>query len=210
MSTYGDRWRGIFEAAASAFVEVVDQIPPDRYGDAALGTWSLRDLVGHTSRALLTVEMYLARQPAAVSLDSPVAYLVASSASGTSAAGSEAIAQRGRDAGIALGPDPAASVRAIAHRLTALVDRTADDAPLATPFGGISLASYLPTRALELTVHTLDILGVLGTPAPDVLGEPTAACLHLVAEVVGATPAAADVLLALVGRRELPRDLHVV
>ena len=31
-----------------------------RYDEAALGVWSVRDLIGHTSRALLTVESYLA------------------------------------------------------------------------------------------------------------------------------------------------------
>lgn len=210
MSLGSDRWRGIFESVTDTFVQTVQSIAPGRFDGPGLGEWTLRDLVGHTSRALLTVEMYLARAPETITLDGPVAYLAAAGATSVSEAGRRAIAERGRDAGAALGPDPAASVLLIAERVTALVDRTADDALCATPVGGITLAAYLPTRALELTVHTLDIGAALGTALPEQLAEPIAACLHLVAAAIGETPIAADVLLALLGRRELPPELHVI
>jgi len=207
----GDRWRGIFESAAAAFAETVAGVGSDRLDGPALGTWSVRDLVGHTSRALLTIEMYLARDPEPITLDGPVAYLAAAASTATAnPSASTAIAQRGHDAGIALGADPASSVREIADRVATLVDRTADDAPCTTPFGSMALAAYLPTRALELTVHTLDLAAASGAEVPDGLREPIAACLELVASAIGETDLAAVVLLALTGRGDLPSGLHVV
>lgn len=205
-----DSWRAMFESATEGLVELVDDVEASQWSGPGLGMWDLRDLVGHTSRALLTIEMYLARDSGTVTLDSPIAYFLAASATSGSKDGNEAIAQRGRDAGAALGPEPAAGVRTIAERVVALVDRTADDAPCTTPVGGILLAAYLPTRTYELTVHSLDIASALGVSPPEQLDEPVRACLDLVATTIGATPRAAEVLLALTGRRELPRDLRVI
>ncbi|MCU1495544.1 MAG: hypothetical protein JWO62_3308 [Acidimicrobiaceae bacterium] len=205
-----DQWRAIFESASESFVDLVEHIEPAQWDASGLGVWTLRDLVGHTSRALLTIEMCLARDAGGITLDSPVAYFVAARAASASSAGGEAIAQRGRDAGTALGPDPASAVRQIADRVTSLVDRTADDAPCSTPVGGITLAAYLPTRAYELTVHSLDIAAAIGAPTPEKLGEPITACLELLAAAIGETPLAPDVLLALAGRRGLPDQLHVI
>ncbi len=204
------RWRSVFERAAESFVEITEAVPEDRWDSPGLGVWSLRDLAGHTSRALTTIETYLAREPEQTTLDGPLAYLAAVAATSATAEGAAAIAARGREAGEALGPDVAESVRQIADRVVALVDRTADDAPVTTTAGGIVLGDYLPTRALELTVHTLDIAAALGTDPPDRLREPVAACLGLVAEAIGETPQAAGVLLALLGRRALPADLRVI
>ncbi len=63
----------------------------------------VRDLVGHPSRSLLTVESYLSEQVPAVELSSPVDYFTAVHASLGKPA---AVAQRGRDAGAALGARP--------------------------------------------------------------------------------------------------------
>jgi uncharacterized protein (TIGR03083 family) len=210
VSTYGDRWRAIFETATEAFVRVVDGIDPARLDGPGLDEWTLRDLVGHTSRALLTVELYLARESEMATLDGPVAYLAVAARASATEEGRAAITSRGRDAGVALAADVAGSVAGLARRVLELVDRTSDDAPCATPAGSIALADYLPTRALELTVHTLDISRALGQPAPDDLTEPVAACLDLVAAAIGATREAGAVLLALTGRGPLPSTLHVV
>ncbi len=210
VDTSNDRWRSVFERAAESFVEMTETVPRERWDSPGLGVWSLRDLAGHTSRALTTIETYLAREPEQTTLDGPLAYLAAAAAAGATAEGAGAIAARGREAGAALGPDVAASAREIADRVVALVDRTADDAPVATAAGGIVLADYLPTRVLELTVHTLDMSAALGTKPPDRLREPIAACLGLVAEAIGETSQAGDVLLALLGRRSLPANLHLI
>ena len=50
-----------FAAAARAVRDTVARIPQDAWGGPGLGEWTLRDLVGHTSRSLVTVIDYLAR-----------------------------------------------------------------------------------------------------------------------------------------------------
>ena len=67
-----------------------------------------------------------------------------------------AVADRGRQAGQALGENPAEFVDALAHRVLAQVD-TAGDPLIQTAAGGMRLESYLSTRTFELVVHSLDI-----------------------------------------------------
>jgi hypothetical protein len=54
--------RRAFTDAARWFVQMVPLVG-ERWNRPALGEWDVRALVGHTSRALLTVEMYLDRPP---------------------------------------------------------------------------------------------------------------------------------------------------
>ena len=61
---------------------------------------------------------------------------------------------RGREAGVALGPDPIAAVRDIAARVLAQVQTTSDEVLVSTPVGGMRLIDYLPSRIFELAVHT--------------------------------------------------------
>jgi hypothetical protein len=205
-----DSWRTILEHVTSVYVDTVATIKPEQWDAPALGVWSVRDLVGHASRALLTIELYVARDAEMITLDSAVAYLSATTTSIDRNQRDQAIAERGRQAGTALGSDPASSVRAIADRVLALVDRTASDAPCATPAGGIELGSYLPTRAFELTIHTLDILEAIDAPVPSELREPVAASLALLSSAIGQSDVASSVLLALTGRRALPASLGLV
>jgi hypothetical protein len=113
------------------------------------------------------------------------------------------VAQRGREAGAALGPDPTAATRANFSRVLGLVAATDDTRLLTTPVGGMRLVDYLPTRILELVVHTLDLAAAIGVAA-----EPPAAAarvaIHLTGEMVVRTGKAAPVLLALTGRGPLP------
>src|SRR3954470_18773802 len=97
--------RLVFAEAAGWFAAVVGEVG-DRWERPGLGEWDVRALVGHTSRSLLTVESYLARPAPDVAVPTPVAYYLATSA----AADGPAVAERGRDAGAALGADPAAAV----------------------------------------------------------------------------------------------------
>jgi len=71
-----------------------------------LGEWDIRALVGHASRYFLTVETYLARPAAAVDVASAADYFRATRLATAGAA----VAERGRDAGTALGDDPATAV----------------------------------------------------------------------------------------------------
>jgi hypothetical protein len=172
--------------------------------------WTVRDLAGHTSRALVTVENYLDPATTGVepALADAMAYFAAAAGGNADPA---AVAERGRQAGSALGDDPPASVRALAGRVLALVDGAPDDALVTTPMGRtMTLLGYLPTRTFELAVHTLDLAAATGVPAPAGLARPVRASLLLAAELADAQGHGADVLLALTGRRPLPGSLSIL
>ena len=198
-----------YRYAVRAFTELVAVIDDDAWGRPALGVWTVRDLVGHTSRALLTVDSYLDPTRTAEVPDLPDAaayFRVAQSA----LADPVAVAERGRQAGAALGDDPAATVADLAERVLGRIEAAPDDALVSTPVGTMTLAGYLPTRTFELVVHGLDLAGALGVDPPAALTEPIFCCLQLAATLAGARPDAAQLLLALTGRQPLPTGFSVV
>ena len=89
--------RAAFQRAAAWFRSTVDRVG-DRWDQPGLGEWTVRDLVGHTSRSLVTVETYLDAEPGEVTVGSAVAYYVAV----RQASSGPAVAERGRQAGAAL------------------------------------------------------------------------------------------------------------
>ena len=198
--------RQAYTDAAAFFVETVAQIKGEAWSQFALGEWTVRDLAGHTNRALVTVETYLDNPAETAEMARPVAYYLRAAA----ALGDPAmVAARGRAAGKALGADPTATVQATAQRVLARVDREADDALLTTPVGGIRLIDYLPSRVLELTVHTADI-----ATAVKLDGEaPTSAVsvsLHLMADLAVVRGCATPLLRSLTGRASLPPAFNVL
>ncbi|TFD39083.1 hypothetical protein E3T37_08680 [Cryobacterium sp. TMT2-10] len=200
--------REAFRQAARWFVDTSSLV--NDWERPGLGEWTVRDLVGHTSRALLTVETYLGQAPAAsgaaVAVLSAVDYYPLALASLGDPA---TVARRGRDAGAALGPDPARQVSVIADRVLQLVAETAGDAVVATPVGAMRLADYLPTRIFELTVHTCDLRASLGVQAqvPDAAASVS---LHLLGDLALRKGLAADLLLAATGRGSLPAGFTVL
>ena len=189
--------REAYESAAGLFVNTVEQVGATQWEQPGLGVWTVCDLVGHTSRALLTVEMYLAKPAAQREVIRPVDYYLHVQAS---LADPGSVAARGREAGIALGPDPIAAVRDIAARVLAQVKTASDEVLVSTPVGGMRLIDYLPSRIFELAVHTLDIAAAL--PVTVTLPEPVAAvALHLLADLALQPDKAAALLLAATGRR---------
>jgi uncharacterized protein (TIGR03083 family) len=198
--------RAGYLGAAQAFLELVGQVPDEAWSKPALGEWDVRGLTGHASRALTTVETYLAAPASGPRQDGPVSYFVAVR-EGTSP---EAIARRGRETGDALGPDPAGAVQELVQRITALVRATPDDALLATPAGAMTLVDYLPTRTFELAVHGLDLARALGLPTPASLAPGIAASVELAGAIGARLPTAGDLLLLLTGRTGLPDGLSVV
>jgi uncharacterized protein (TIGR03083 family) len=201
--------RQSFRDAAGAFVDVLAQVREEDWPKPGLGVWTVRDLAGHTSRALVTVETYL--DPATGEHEPTRADAVAyfRAAVGGSA-DAEAVAERGRQAGAALGDDPHASVAALAERVLALVDGSSDDALITLPRGTMTLLGYLPTRTFELVVHTLDLAAATGVAVPAALAVPLRASLHLAADLADLQGHAADVLLALTGRHPLPEGFSVL
>jgi uncharacterized protein (TIGR03083 family) len=189
--------RRAFADAAAWFLRTVGLVG-DRWGEPGLGEWDVRALVGHTSRSFLTVESYLAR-PAAVEIESAAGYVRRIRA----AAADAAVAARGRDAGAALGADPAAAVAEIAARVLGLVERSDGGEPAGTIAGGMRLADYLPTRTFELVVHTSDLATALGLP-PDPPAAPATQALRIVTDLAVSDGQAGLLLLAATGRPALP------
>jgi hypothetical protein len=169
--------------------------------------WDLRSLVGHASRSLITVDTYLDR-PAESEV---VATIGAYYAAGLTAAGanSHAVAERGREAGLALGDDPVAAIAALVARVVPRVSATEGDPVIETIAGGMRLSNYLPTRTFELVVHSLDVATATGLE-PELPAELLAEAAALAARVAVVQGHGVQVLLALTGRAPLPPAFSVV
>jgi uncharacterized protein (TIGR03083 family) len=198
-----------FRDAARAFVDVVAAVRPDDWTKPGLGVWTVRELAGHTSRALVTVETYL--DPATTVDETGLADAVDYFRAARGLADADAIAERGRQAGAALGDDPHATVSGLAVRVLALVDASPDDALITSPMGTrTTLIRYLPTRIFELVVHTLDLATATAIAVPAELAVPLRASLHLAADIADVRGQTAGILLALTGRRSLPEGFSVL
>ena len=193
-------WRQSVQAYADAaawFLETAGEVG-DRWEQPGLGEWDVRALVGHTSRSFVTVETYLAQPPDRVEIDSAAGYyLAAREVAGPS------VAHRGIEAGRALGDDPVAALHDMADRVLTLVAGCSGEELLTSIVGGMRLADYLPTRTFEIAVHTTDLAAALGCPA-EVPASAAAETLAVLGRVAAADGRAADILLALTGRRPLP------
>ncbi len=197
--------RDAFEQAARWFTSVVAKAT-GRLDEPGLGEWSIGDLIGHTSRALLTTESYLARPAATVEVRSPVEYFASILATGVD---HSAIAQRGREAAASLGDDPVASVQAMSERVLERVHTAQEGTLVTTPVGGMRLVDYLPTRTFELTVHTCDLACALGQ-ALEVPQLPAAQSLSIISGLAIEAGNAGLLLLSTTGRQQLPFGFTVV
>lgn len=196
-----------FSRAADAFADVVRGIKIDQWETLGLGVWSVRSLVGHAARALITVGDYLELDPA-TQVDMETAgdyygqiYLVYTNP--------EAIAQRGVQAGIALGDHPIDRIQALTKRALDLISM--QDAGRLVSLGGmgIPLDEYLKTRVFELVVHSIDIARATGQVAhfaPDLIEETAS----LAAGIAARKGDGELVLMALTGREQLPERFSVV
>lgn len=145
--------------AAEAFAAQVAELPSDLPGPG-LGEWDLRSLVGHTSRSLLTVTTYLTEPAETLEAESAADYYLKIDSLGLDPAD---VAERGRQAGVALGDDPASGVRRMVETVADALVSASDDLVITTIVGGMRLSDYLPTRVFELVVHGLDIAAAVGT-----------------------------------------------
>jgi uncharacterized protein (TIGR03083 family) len=200
--------RQAFDSSAEAAAQVVGSIEPGQWDEPGLGGWTVRDLVGHTSRSLSTVVAYLDEPvPAGAEvLDHALDYfrILASTA-----ADPAAVLERGRQAGRALGDDPAGALAELAEHARAQVADAPDDALVTTPGGVMRLIDYLPSRVFELTVHRLDVeraTGIAG-PAP---GPGVELSLVVVAGLATRGTSADVALLSLTGRQPLPDGFSLV
>lgn len=197
----------VFVRAAEGFVSLVAGIDPTTWDSPGLGDWDLRALVGHTSRSLITVTEYVDQPVESPDLDSPEAYYLAAAAMARTH--QAAIVERGREAGDALGPDPATAVAGLAEAaITRLRDQT--DLLMHTLLGGMWLSDYLPTRTFELVVHGVDIARATQGSLLAVDESALAAATVLAARIAVAQDTGLELLLTLTGRGTLPRDFSVV
>ena len=195
-----------FSAAARAVGETIGQTPRDMWDGPGLGEWTLRDLVGHTSRSLVTVIEYLARPVADEAVPTAWAYYTAISAGTFDTA---AVTERGRQAGRDLGEDPAARFSHLVDEAVRVAEGTDPDLVVHTIVGGMRVAAYLPTRTFELCVHGLDIAAATGVPVdlPAPALEEACALGAVAAAQRGFGP---SLLLAMTGRSGLPQGFSVV
>jgi mycothiol maleylpyruvate isomerase-like protein len=195
-----------FVGAANAVGDLVQRIDDDQWPQAGLGVWSVRELVGHTSRALVTVLTYLDRPAEREDLPTPEAYLTAIT---PSPGQDDEVAERGRQAARDLGDDPAGAFWALVRRAERRITAADDEQLVATIAGGMRLAAYLETRTFELVVHGGDIARATGLE----LALPTAALAEAaalagrVAAVQGRGP---ELLAALTGRAPLPATFSLL
>jgi uncharacterized protein (TIGR03083 family) len=192
--TMNDPVAAAFREASEFLVAAVRAIPVARWDQPGLGTWTVRQLVGHANRGQTTVEEYLRHPRPPEPPDST--YFT-----------EESIAARGRESVEALGSDPAAVVGQASRSVVALVEQTDPGATIGSPARTMTLAEYLPSRVAELTIHGLDIVRAVDADVPvpaGALGE----ALRFVA-AVAARRSGQEVLLALTGRGTLPAGYSV-
>lgn len=199
--------RRCFEESAEFLIDTASLVAPDQWHAPGLGQWTVRELVGHAGRALQTVTSYLASPGASADLAGPVAYFLAAfGTEGDNDAASQAILERGRDAGKALGDDPLARLRALRDEAIGALHDSDDNLIVTTPMGTIALADYLPTRTFEMVVHTLDLGRAIGVSTTPPIGPLTSTAV-LAASVAVRRGHGVEACLALTGRTPLGANL---
>ena len=199
--------RSSFADAARTYADLVARIDADRWDGPGLGDWTLRSLVGHASRSLTTVESYLGQPAERVEVESAPAYYLAIRSMLT--ADPAAVTERGVQAGLALGEDPAASVGDLVDRVLPLVERD-DDPVITTIAGGMRLSAYLPTRTFELVVHGFDIARATGLSGPEFDHAALVEVATVAAETAVLLGRGPELILALTGRGSLAPGFSMV
>ena len=189
--------REAYKHAMEFFVTTASHVGDDQWDLPGLGEWTVRDLVGHTARAMLTVQQFASHDATLIAeVPSSVAYYQrAFAGEGTNAR----VAERGRQTAQALGPDLPSAVARIAGEVSAFIDTLPDDHLFASLIGGITLVDYLPTRTVELVVHTLDLQAATGIQG-DSPRDAMLSTLHLLADLAVDTPHAGRLALLATGR----------
>jgi uncharacterized protein (TIGR03083 family) len=195
-----------FRQAALFFADTVAKISPSQWDESALGVWTVRDLVGHTSASFARVIEFSQQRADKVDVASAAQhYHVSLSVEGVD----DAIAERGRVAGRGLGNDVTATMTAAIEQALAVLEATPDNSIIVYPNGGIKLEHYLETRVLELTVHTLDILAATGIEI-EPPREALSCTLHLLADLAVDSGAGGQLALLFTGRGKTPDRFSVL
>jgi Mycothiol maleylpyruvate isomerase N-terminal domain len=190
--------KAIVLEAGTAFVAVASSLPTSALGAPATSAWTLRELVAHATRGLLTIETTVANpvDPGSPELPDATAYFEVAMSHPQVHAGIE---QRARDAAAAVGDDPGGYATAALERVTPAVEAMPVDCLVQHAAGRLRFGDYLATRVVELTLHTADLQLAVGRPVelPD---EPSRLTRDVLLPLVGRVDALA-VACALTGRQ---------
>ena len=195
--------RAAFHEGATTFLDTLRAVTPDLWDrPGALGEWTTRELAAHTLRAFITIDGYLAAQPMVdrVLADAAEYYNTALADAGVH----QGVAARARMAGRQL-IDPVGEAEATVAQTLALVAATADDEPVNTFAGQITLVEYLATRVVELGVHTLDLQRATGQ-TPELHADTSAVIVAVLTSLAKPVP----LILALTGRAALADGYNVL
>ena len=193
--------RAAFRDASDTFLAATGVVPAGGWDEPGLGEWTVRELTAHALRAFLTLQRLCDTTGGAPQLESAMAYYRAIAVREDVHAG---VLQRGREAGAQL-VDPEATARRTAEQALGRLAATPDEHVGETFAGPMRLADYLPTRVVELGIHTLDLQRATGQP----MALPASAA----AVVLGTLAELADVptlLMAMTGRQPLPDGFNVL
>jgi uncharacterized protein (TIGR03083 family) len=192
--------RASFPDVAEVFLSTVAAIRPEQWEQSGLGEWTVRELTGHALRAFQKLQRLCDTNGGRPTIESASAYYRATLvAPGVHAA----IAERGREAGAQL-VDPVATARMTIEQALGALAATTDEHVGETLGGPMRLADYLPTRVVEVGLHSLDLQAATGQP----LALPASAN----GVILGVLADLADmptVLRALAGRRPLPEGFNL-
>ena len=195
--------RAAFHEGATTFLDTLRAITPERWDrPGALGEWTTRELAAHTLRAFITIDGYLAAQPTVdrVLADAAEYYNTVLADAGVH----QGVAARGRMAGRQL-IDPVGEAEATVAHTLALVAATADDEPVNTYAGQITLVEYLATRVVEVGVHTLDLQRATDQ-VPELHPDTSAVIVGVLSSLAKPVP----LILALTGRAPLADGYNVL
>jgi uncharacterized protein (TIGR03083 family) len=197
----------IFHQAAGAFIDLVARIRDDQWDAPGLGTWNVRSLVGHTTRAILTVETYLGHDEVSrIGLPTAEDYYALIY---RDFADPEAVAIRGVEAGVWLGEHPVVQITDALQRASEAIANAPAGRVISVGGHGIELTQYLRTRIFELVVHSIDIGRAIGQPHGQ-SAECVTDATSLAARIGARAGSGEEILLALTGRAPLPPGFTVV
>lgn len=153
--------KAVLLEAGAAFCEVAASLRSSDLDAPATGAWTLRELVAHATRGLLTIETTAANpvDPDSRELESATAYFALVTSVPQVHVGIE---QRARDAATALGDDPGGSAATALERVTPVIAAMPIDCLVQHAAGRLRFGDYLSTRVVELTLHTADIQLAVG------------------------------------------------
>jgi uncharacterized protein (TIGR03083 family) len=195
--------RAAFHEGATTFVDTLRGVTPELWDrPGALGEWTTRELTAHALRAFITIDGYLAAQPTVdrVLADAAEYYNTVLA----DASVHQGVAARARMAARQL-IDPVGEAEATAAHTLALIAATADDDPVNTYAGQVTLIEYLATRVVELGVHTLDLQRATGQPA-ELHSDTSSVIVAVLCSLAKPVP----LILALSGRAPLADGYNVL